>query len=90
VRLVQKWKKGGRLIHHFMFYSACQYLGLSFPKENKVNNSHMSALQGKHAELETKLDREETRPMPDSELINGLKKQKLHLKDLMSRELASA
>jgi uncharacterized protein len=61
-----------------------------FHKENKVNNSHMSALQGKHAELETKLDREEHRPMPDSDLIYGLKKKKLHLKDLMRQELASA
>jgi uncharacterized protein len=49
-------------------------------KENEVNNSHMSALRMKHAELEEKLEREENRPFPDSNLIHSLKKQKLHLK----------
>ena len=49
-----------------------------------MNTNHMSALRIKHADLETKLEREETRPMPDSELILNLKKQKLQLKDTMA------
>jgi uncharacterized protein len=55
-----------------------------------VNKSHMSALQNKHAELENKLDREENRPFPDSTLIHALKKQKLHLKDVMNQEAMPA
>lgn len=55
-----------------------------------MNNNHMSALRIKHADLETKLEREETRPMPDGELILNLKKQKLQLKDAMAQELAES
>jgi hypothetical protein len=51
-----------------------------------VNNSHMSALRMKHAELEEKLEREENRPLPDTSLIHSLKKQKLHLKDMLTQE----
>lgn len=51
-----------------------------------MNNSHMSALRLKHAELEEKLEREENRPLPDTSLIHSLKKQKLHLKDMLTQE----
>ena len=51
-----------------------------------MNSSHMSALRIKHAELEQKLDREENRPLPDTNLIHSLKKQKLMLKDVMTQE----
>jgi uncharacterized protein len=51
-----------------------------------VNNSHMSALRLKHAELEAKLERETNRPLPDTGLIHSLKKQKLHLKDMLTQE----
>jgi uncharacterized protein YdcH (DUF465 family) len=57
-------------------------------EENDVNNSHMSALRLKHAELEIKLEREETRPLPDAKLVHTLKKQKLHIKDVIAQELA--
>jgi uncharacterized protein len=50
-----------------------------------VNSSHMSALRIKHADLEAKLEREETRPLPDSELILTLKKQKLQIKDVLAQ-----
>ncbi len=55
-----------------------------------MNNSHMSALRIKHQELEAKLEREENRPLPDSRLVLNLKKQKLHLKDVMSKDMAAA
>jgi uncharacterized protein len=58
----------------------------SMIEENEVNNSHISALRMKHAELETKLAQEENRPFPDSKMILNIKKQKLHLKDIMSFE----
>jgi uncharacterized protein len=51
-----------------------------------VNNNHMSALRMKHAELEEKLEHEENRPFPDSNLIHSLKKQKLHLKDVLMHD----
>ncbi|MBL0925078.1 MAG: DUF465 domain-containing protein [Sphingomonadaceae bacterium] len=51
-----------------------------------MNTNHMSALRMKHAELEEKLEREENRPFPDSNLIHNLKKQKLYLKDALMQE----
>ena len=55
-----------------------------------MNNSHLSALQTKHAEVDAKLDREENRPFPDAKMILTLKKQKLHLKDVMAQERSHA
>ncbi|MEE9434347.1 MAG: YdcH family protein [Sphingorhabdus sp.] len=55
-----------------------------------MNSSHLSALKQKHADLESRLEKEETRPMPDEVLIHGLKKQKLVLKDEMAREIEPA
>jgi hypothetical protein len=54
-----------------------------------VHNNHLSALRNKHAELEQKLEREENRPFSDSRTILDLKKQKLHLKDVILHESAS-
>lgn len=67
-----------------------RYVVESRNKENKVNNSHMSALRIKHAELEEKLEREESRPLPDTSLIHALKKRKLHLKDTLMQEALPA
>jgi len=53
-----------------------------------VHNNHLSALRNKHAELVQKLEREESRPFPDSRTILDLKKQKLHLKDVILHESA--
>jgi uncharacterized protein len=55
-----------------------------------VNKGHLSALQLKHAELEEQLELENARPHPDDDLIHRLKKQKLHLKDIMTQEMAAA
>lgn len=55
-----------------------------------MNNNHLSALRMKHAELEQKLEREENRPLPDSNLILSLKKQKLLLKDALNQETLPA
>jgi hypothetical protein len=59
---------------------------LNQQKEHEVNNSHVSALRIKHADLESKLEREENRPMPDSKLILDIKKQKLQIKDVLAHE----
>jgi uncharacterized protein len=55
-----------------------------------VNKGHLSALQLKHAELEEQLELENARPHPNDDLIHRLKKQKLHLKDIMTQEMAAA
>ena len=48
-----------------------------------MNINHLSALRSKHADLEQKLEHEENRPFPDTNIILSLKKQKLHLKDVL-------
>lgn len=55
-----------------------------------MKNNHLSALRIKHAGLDEKLDREENRPFPDTNLIHALKKQKLHLKDMITQEAQPA
>jgi uncharacterized protein len=55
-----------------------------------VNTGHMIALQTKHAELDMQIERENNRPHPDEDLIHRLKKQKLHLKDILVQEAATA
>ena len=55
---------------------------------NDMKNNHLSALRNKHAELDQKLESEESRPFPDSNVIHNLKKQKLQLKDVLTQESA--
>ena len=46
---------------------------------------HIAAHQKKHAELETELDDENSRPMPDMGAIADLKRQKLAIKDELAK-----
>jgi hypothetical protein len=55
-----------------------------------VNQGHISSLESRHAELEAQLERENSRPHPDDDLVHRLKKQKLHIKDTLIQELATA
>lgn len=55
-----------------------------------MNNSHMSALRQRHADLESELSEEENRPFPDETLIVTLKKKKLVLKDEIMRDAEPA
>lgn len=50
-----------------------------------MDNVHLAALQAKHAGLEARIVRELQRPAPDEAIIVSLKKQKLRLKDEMTR-----
>ena len=50
-----------------------------------MENSHVSALSAKHAGLEARIKAETSRPMPDGILVASLKKQKLRVKEEMSR-----
>jgi hypothetical protein len=45
-----------------------------------MESSHIAALQTKHDGLERKLRDEMNRPSPDNTIIQGLKKQKLQIK----------
>jgi len=49
-----------------------------------MQNAHHSALEAKHAVLDRRIEAESQRPMPDSMIIAGLKKQKLRVKEEMS------
>ncbi len=46
---------------------------------------HIESLKTKHAELETLIAQETARPQPDNSMVAGLKKQKLRIKDELSR-----
>lgn len=43
--------------------------------------AHIQALKQKHANLETELNAQSSRPLPDPEAIADLKRQKLAIKD---------
>ena len=52
--------------------------------EDRMETSHVSALQHKHAGLERQLEQELNRPLPDPVLIQQLKKRKLRIKEELS------
>jgi hypothetical protein len=47
--------------------------------------SHIEALKGRHATLETRIAAEDRRPRPDETALNRLKVEKLRLKEEMER-----
>lgn len=49
------------------------------------SEAHINALSQKHASLDKKILNEESRPAPDSTVLHELKKEKLNLKDEMTR-----
>ena len=51
-----------------------------------MNLTHRSALEAKHAGLDRRIADESHRPHPDSSVIADLKKQKLRVKEELSRE----
>ncbi|MGC2856441.1 YdcH family protein [Novispirillum sp. DQ9] len=48
-------------------------------------DARIESLRSKHAELDAVLDTEARRPLPDQKLILDLKRQKLRIKDEISR-----
>lgn len=46
-----------------------------------MESSHVTALQAKHDGLERKLRDEMNRPVPDTAMIQAIKKQKLKIKE---------
>lgn len=51
----------------------------------KSTEPRIAALKQRHASLETALDDENRRPMPDSSVITHLKREKLAIKDELER-----
>ena len=50
-----------------------------------MESTHVTALQAKHEGLERRIREELARPAPDTAMIQALKKQKLKLKEEISR-----
>jgi hypothetical protein len=48
-----------------------------------MDQSHLFALETKHAALDKRLDEETHRPLPDPAILADIKKQKLKLKEKM-------
>lgn len=46
-----------------------------------MDTSHVSSLQLKHAGLERQIEEELSRPMPDTAMLQELKKRKLRIKE---------
>ncbi len=49
-----------------------------------MQNAHISALEVKHADLETRIGEERQRPQPDMTVIARLKKEKLRVKEAIA------
>lgn len=50
-----------------------------------IQSQNILALQARHQELEDAIDEERSRPLPDTLLVQMLKRQKLRIKDKMYR-----
>lgn len=50
-----------------------------------MQNGHFQALTAKHSTLDARIAAESQRPLPDQILIADLKKQKLRVKEALSR-----
>lgn len=50
-----------------------------------MQNAHFSALTAKHSMLDQRIAAESQRPLPDQMILAELKKQKLRVKEAMSR-----
>ena len=55
-----------------------------------TRQEHLESLRHRHARLEDRLHEEMLRPFPDTLLVTRLKRQKLHIKDELSRASRAA
>ena len=53
--------------------------------DHLMDSAHVSALNSKHANFDRRIAEEARRPHPDNALISMLKKQKLRIKEALSR-----
>ena len=64
----------------------CGYLTGAIPLGGqRMESTHLSALQMKHAGLEKQIQSEMSRPLPDETLVAQLKRKKLKIKEELSR-----
>jgi hypothetical protein len=54
-------------------------------KETGMQNAHLESLTAKHATLDQRISEESLRPSPDATTLARLKKEKLRLKDELTR-----
>jgi len=47
--------------------------------------SRIEALRARHGKLEARIETEHQRPLPDTSVLQRLKREKLHLKDELAR-----
>lgn len=57
----------------------------SWKRSDSVNDSHSATLIAKHARLDAQIASETRRAAPDEMLVSMLKKQKLRIKEALSR-----
>ncbi|CAM3144587.1 DUF465 domain-containing protein [Sphingomonas antarctica] len=50
-----------------------------------MDSAHVSALNTKHADFDRRIAEERSRPRPDNALLSMLKKQKMKVKEALSR-----
>ena len=50
-----------------------------------MENTHISALMSKHADIDARINEESQRPQPDMATLTRLKKAKLKLKEEITR-----
>jgi hypothetical protein len=53
--------------------------------DNMNLQSHIEALKGRHASLESRIAAEDSRPRPDDTMLSRMKVEKLRLKEEMER-----
>jgi hypothetical protein len=58
---------------------------LEHRRSESMYDSHSAALLSKHASLDARIASETRRPRPDEVLLHMLKKQKLKIKEALSR-----
>jgi uncharacterized protein len=54
-------------------------------EEMAMENTHISALMSKHADIDARINEESQRPQPDMATLTRLKKAKLKLKEEITR-----
>lgn len=50
-----------------------------------MRTAHVASLAARHADIEARIDKEQSRPQPDGVMVAMLKKQKLRLKEAITR-----
>jgi len=53
--------------------------------DHLMDSAHVSALNVKHADFDRRIAEESRRPSPDNALLSMLKKQKLKIKEALTR-----